>query len=232
MAVHSASRTPTRRPRVSRAFIEMHRRRRYVDATAEILHEFGRRGVTTVNVIRLAGGARNTFYEVFRSIDDCIAYGIGLAEAELFGHLDELTGEDDWPAELDRAISGFYEAVAAQPMLAELFLVHSIVLRTDVGRVAFESGGERFVPLLDRGRVEAEARGLPPTPAGIAEGMSRSIVALATTRVRGPEVETLPAEARGMAVLVGGFYLGGEAAMELLGRPPQAVSDRRSPRVR
>jgi AcrR family transcriptional regulator len=186
----------------------MHRRRRYVDATAEILHEFGRAGATTSNVIRAAGGARNSFYELFRSIDDCIAYGIGIAEAELFGHLVELTGGGDWRGEVDQAVSGFFEAVAAAPVLAELFLVHSVALRTEVGRAAFESGGERFVPLLGRGRAEAEAVGRRPPPAGIDECLSRAIVALATARVRGPEARTLPAEISPTVDLVVRYYLG------------------------
>jgi AcrR family transcriptional regulator len=210
---------PSRRPRISQAFVEEHRRRRYVDATAEILHEFGRPGATSTNVVQLAGGARNSFYALFRSVDDCIAYGIGLAEEALFGHLEKPCGDDGWLAEVDQAITDFFEAVAAEPVLAELLLVHAAASRTEAGRSAFYSAGERFVPLLHRGGTEAEAGGRPPLPAGIAEGMSRSIVALAAARVCGPEVAMLPAESRDMAVLIGGFYLGGEAVMASLGRP-------------
>ncbi len=215
MAVRSPS-TASRRPRISQDFVEMHRRRRYVDATAEILHEFGRSGVTTANVLRLSGGARNSFYEVFRSIDDCIAYGIRLAETELFGHLEPLTGDGYWPAEVDGAISGFFAAVAADPMLAELFLVHSVVLRTDVGRVAFESGGERFVPLLRQGRAEAEALGRRPPSELIEECLSRSIVALATARVRSGAA-TLSAESGPTTSLIAAAYLGEDVAVEMLG---------------
>jgi AcrR family transcriptional regulator len=200
---------------LSRAFIEMHRRRRYVDATAEILHEFGRAGATTTNVIQLAGGARNSFYELFRNVDDCIAYGVGLAETELFGHLADLTGADDWLAEVEQAIAGLYEAVAAQPVLAELFLVHPLVLDTDVGHSAFESGGERFVPLLGRGRAAAEDAGRRPPSARVEECLSRSIVALAAARVRSGSA-TLPAASRPTALLVASAYLGEDVAMERL----------------
>jgi AcrR family transcriptional regulator len=204
--------TPSTRPRISREFLDAHRRRRFVEATAEILHEFGRRGATTTNVISLAGGARNSFYEVFGSIEDCIAHGITLADAELFEGLDQLSGEDAWLTEVHSAIAAFYEAVASGPLLAELFLIHSAASRTDIGREAFRTGGERLAALIDRGAIEAENRGHRPPPPFLAEGLSRSIVALAAARVRGPEVESLPAEARSMAALVGGFYLGPEAA--------------------
>jgi hypothetical protein len=60
MTLQTPGRLPAERPRISRKFIEDHRRRRCVLATAEILHEFGRRGLTTTNVVRLAGSSRAT----------------------------------------------------------------------------------------------------------------------------------------------------------------------------
>lgn len=209
-------RPPSTRPRISREFIEAHRRRRYVDATAEILHEFGRGGTTTTSVIELAGGARASFYEVFGSLEDCIDHGIALADAELFGGLGRPGGEDGWLAQVHSAITAFYEAVASRPLLAELFLIHSAASRTDIGREASQAGGGRFAALIARGGAEAEERGHPPPPAFLAEGLSRSVVALAAARVRGPEAGSLPAEASSMTALVGGFYLGPEGAAEVL----------------
>ena len=217
MPARPSVRPPSKRPRISREFIEGHRRRRYVEATAEILHEFGRRGATTTNVITLAGGARNSFYEVFGSLDDCIDHGIALADAELFEGLDQLRGEDDWLAEVHSAIAAFYEAVASRPLLAELYLIHSAASRTDVGREASQAGGERFAALIARGAAAAEDTGRRPPPGFLAEGLSRSVVALAAARVQGPEVESLPAEAKSMTALVGGFYLDPQAAAKVLG---------------
>jgi AcrR family transcriptional regulator len=210
-----SARTSSPRPRISRDFVEAHRRLRYVDATAEILHEFGRRGATTTNVVRLAGGARNSFYEVFASVEDCIRHGIAIADAELFEGLDRADGEAGWLAEVHAAISTFYEAVASRPLLAELFLIHSAASRTDTGREAFRSGGDRFTALIGRGIAEAEALRRTPPPELVAEGLSRSIVALATARVRTASVDGLREQAGPMTGLVGGFYLGPSAATEL-----------------
>jgi AcrR family transcriptional regulator len=212
----SPVRTPSARPRISREFLDAHRRRRYVEATAEILHEFGRRGATTTNVVSLAGGSRNSFYEVFGSVEDCIAYGIALADAELFEGLDRLGGEDDWLAEVHSAVTAFYEAVASRPLLGSLFLIHSAASRTDVGREASEAGGERFAALIARGSAAAEGLARPRPPEFLAEGLSRSIVALAAARVRGPQVDSLPGEAGSMTALVGGFYLGPEGTAQVL----------------
>jgi AcrR family transcriptional regulator len=209
---------PSTRPRLYPEFIEEHRRRRYVDAPAEILHEFGRRGLTTTNLVRVAGGARGSFYEVFSGVEDCIAYGIGVAEAQLFTALDDQSGEESWLLELDEAIGAFFTAVASRPLLAELFLIHSAASRTDAGRAAFRSGPERFVPFLRQGRAESEALDRRPPPSLIEECLSRTIVSFAARRVQGPDIEALPTEIRAMTLLAGGFYLGREEAEATLAR--------------
>jgi AcrR family transcriptional regulator len=197
-----------RRPQISRQFLEDHRRRRYVDAVAELLHEFGREGPTVTNIVRLAGTARNSFYEVFHGAEDCIGYGIGVAKEELFATLDGQDAGGEWLAEVEQAISGFYSTVVAEPMLAELFLVHAAASRVDRGRAAAQAGVEGFTSLIFRGRAEAEARGRRPLPATADEYLARAIVALAARRVIEGRAEELPGETRAMATLVGDFYLG------------------------
>ena len=207
-------RTPApRRPRISREFLENHRRRRYVDAAAELLHEFGREGPTVSNIVRLAGTARNSFYEVFRSAEDCIGYGIGVAVGELFATLDGQDAGGEWLVEVKEAISGFYGAVVAQPILAELFLVHAAASRADHGRAAALAGAERFTPLLGRGRAAAEETGPRLLPTSAEEYLSRAIVALAARRVIEGRPEELPGETEPMVTLVGDFYLG-QAAVD------------------
>jgi AcrR family transcriptional regulator len=211
-----SSKPPPRRPRISRDFLEEYRRRRYVDATAELLHEFGRQGPSVTNIVRLAGTARNSFYDVFRSAEDCIAYGVDLAAGYLFAMLDAQGGEGEWIGEVHEAIAGFYAAVAAEPILAELLLVHSAASRVDHGRAAIPAGVERFSVLLERGRTAAESRGEPPLPTSTSEYFSLAIVSLAARRVRDAGLASLPEESRAMTALVGNFYLGPEAADEIL----------------
>jgi AcrR family transcriptional regulator len=209
------SRVP-RRPQISRQYLEEHRRRRYVAASAELLHEFGHEGPTVSNIVRMAGTARNSFYEVFSGAQDCIAYGIGVAVDQLLDGLDDLDGQGEWAAEVDRAIAGLYAAVAADPVLAELFLIHAAANRTDHGREAARRGPEALATIFGRGHEEAERRGLRPPPTSAAEFFALAALSPAARRVRGPEVATLVAEARPMAALVVGAYLGPEAADELL----------------
>jgi AcrR family transcriptional regulator len=213
-------RTPApRRPQISREFLENHRRRRYVGAVAELLHEFGREGASVSNIVRMAGTARNSFYEVFNGGEDCIAYGVGVAVAEVFEVVDGQDGAGKWAAEVEEAIAGFYGAVAATPILAELFLIHAAASRVEDGRAAALSGAERFAPLFGRGRAEAGQRGLRVPSLLADEFFSRTVVSLAARRVREPEVAELPDQSRGIAMTIVGFYLGSEAADQLLDTP-------------
>jgi AcrR family transcriptional regulator len=207
MVEPSAQKQP-RRPQISREFLEDYRRRRYVDAAAELLHEFGREGPTVTNIVRMAGTARNSFYEVFRSAEDCIGYAIGVARVELFATLDGQDGEGGWLAEVEQAISGFYAAVVAAPMLADLYLVHAAASRVDHGRAAARAGVEGFASLLVRGRAEAVERDRRSLPATADEYLARVIVSLAARRVIEDRAAELPGETQAMATLIGDFYLG------------------------
>jgi AcrR family transcriptional regulator len=214
-----------RRPRISEDFVEIHRRRRYVEAAAEILHEFGRPGLTATNVVRLAGGSRGSFYQTFEGVEGCLACGIRLAEGELFAGMPGMpddSGEKDWLAEVYEAISCFFEAVVSRPLLAELFLIHSAAARSVEGGAAFRSGGERFVALIRRGSLAAESLNSRPTPDLIAECLSRGIVEVATRRVRSEQLANLTEESRSLTLMVGGFYLGAQVAEESLSLQPTA----------
>lgn len=198
------------RPKLSRTFVEEMRRRRCAEAAAEILHEFGREGLTVSNIVSVAGTARASFYEVFSGAEECLAYTARLADGVLFAALDSQRGEADWPTEVRDAIGGFYEAVGANPLLAETLLLHARSSRTDGGRELAWSVARRFEPLLRRGHREARARGRRLPGEAIDAGLSGAIVSLATQRVRGSAVKELPQESEPTTTLVLGFYLGRE----------------------
>ncbi len=84
MAASEVSTAP-RRPLIPRAFVEM-RRRRYVDAVAELLHEFSRHELSVTSIVRLAGTARSSFYEVFDSAQRLPFLGVGLALEQAMRH--------------------------------------------------------------------------------------------------------------------------------------------------
>jgi AcrR family transcriptional regulator len=218
----TAGRKPIVRPQLSRTFIEEVRRRRCADAAAEVLHEFGREGLSVSNIVSVAGTARSSFYEVFSGVEECVAYTARLADEVVFDALDAQGGEGDWPIEVRDAIAGFYDAVSANPLLAETLLLHARSSRTEDGREIGWSVVRRFEPLLRRGRPEACARGRTLPGEAIDAALSGAIVSLATQRVRGADVEELPQESESTTTLVLGFYLGREYHGETRSSPVAA----------
>lgn len=171
------------------------------------------------NLVRLAGTSRSTFYELFSSGEACIAHAIGVAGEEIFAPVEAQDGTGEWSLEAQDAIAGVYAAVAADPVLAELCLIHSHASRVERGLSVAEPGVECLTRLLRRGRAEAAARGRPPLPDTAEEFFAVAIIWPALRRVRSPEVEALPGEAHGVARLVVDAYLGSDTADRLISEP-------------
>ncbi len=203
---------PTGRPTISRDFLERERRRRFVAVAAEIAHEVGLGGVTASLICRRARSAKNTFYELFDSAADCLRFGVDEAAELLFAPVREQSGEGDWLAEVEAAIAGLYEAAAAEPLLAELLLVHSFGVELGPEDRGYDAGVTELSALLERGRAVAAERGLPEPNPLAEEYLARVVVSLAALKVRQGEADSLPGEVHEMATLVATGYLGAEAA--------------------
>jgi len=207
-----------RRPRIDRDFVMAYRRRRFVLAAVEIAHEFGRTGITATTLCQVAHTARNTFYDTFESVDDCLRHAAGEIEAELFAPVGKGDPDGEWLPEVNGAIAGLYAAVAAEPLLAEFLFAHSFAIK-DGGEAAYERGVTALVALLKPGRRVAESLGHRPPP--LAEEMAaRMILSLATRRVLGGEADELAEESPKIAHCVGTIFFGAQAAALMLGIEP------------
>ena len=204
------------RPGISREFIESNRRKDFVLAAAEIAHEFGVQAVTVSLLCRMARRARNSFYDQFDNVNDCLRYGIDEAFERFFAPLrDTATEEDEWLLGIHRAISGLYSATAAEPLLAELILVHSFGVPTKPGDADFDSGVNVMIDLLAEGRKLPSPGGGPPIPI-TEEYLARVVVNLAGLKLSRDEAASLPSHSREMTMLVGNAYLGPEATARIL----------------
>ncbi len=194
---------------ISPDFVAAHRRRRFVLAAAEIASDFGRSAITATTLCQVAHTARNTFYDTFEGVEDCLRCGAREAYEELFAPVLGADLEGEWLVEVERAIGGLYAAVAADPLLAELLFVHSFALG-DGGEAGYERGVAAVVQLLAPSRPLAEALGRQP-PALAEELAARAIVALAAQKVGQGAATELRAEAAPMADLAAGALLADNA---------------------
>lgn len=199
-----------RRPEISRSFVELHRRRRFAAAAAEVAHEFGRGGITASTLIRVAGSARNTFYDLFGNAEECLRFALADAYERLFEPVLGAGGDGDWLAETEAAISGFYAAVAADPLAAELFLIHSFGVELRPEDIGPNTGAAALERLLAGGRRAALARGCRPAPPLAEEYLAHAVLAAATHSLHRGETSTLPEFSRPITVIAGQIYLGQE----------------------
>jgi AcrR family transcriptional regulator len=148
---------PPGRNLLSRDYVDEYQQRRLVVAVAEIAHEAGLAGVTVTALTDRVRMSRKTFYEHFRNRDECIDCACGRAEKYLFGEPDGADSEKSANKRVAAAIADLLGAVAAEPTLSELALVHAPALGGERGRRFQQSAIEGIGTLL--GLDQGERRG-------------------------------------------------------------------------
>ncbi len=150
----------------------------------EAVAERGFAKVTVADVIKRAGVSRETFYEQFRSKEDCFLAAVDGAAGLLAERLGEAFAEPAAPAErLDTVLRIYLETLAAEPAAARTFLIEvyaagdAAVDRRVATMNMFVELIQSFVPDVDRLRCEAVAG---------------AISTMVTMRVAAGEHESLP----------------------------------------
>lgn len=99
-------------------------RERMLRALAQTMAEKGYVATTVTEVLRRAGVSRETFYEQFRSKEDCFAQAYDAAAGILLTGAAEAGGSDGTPLErFDRVLRAYLDTLAAESEFARLFLV-------------------------------------------------------------------------------------------------------------
>jgi AcrR family transcriptional regulator len=171
-------------------------------AMAEAVAEKGYARTAVADVIERAGVSRETFYEQFADKEDCFlaAYDTGV-EALLEVMAEAVAGSRAGPEKrLDRVLSAYFAAIAAEPAFARTFLieVYAVGPRALERRVELQ---QRFVAMV------AEIFGLESASHGASErfaceALVAAISSLVTSRVgagRLDELDELRAPLVGLA---------------------------------
>jgi hypothetical protein len=139
-------------------------------------------------------------HELFDGREDAFRWACEYACAQIVGPMEEAaeTGEC-WEARVEAMIAALLGAAAAQPTLAELYLVHS------VAELGLDPFGERgIVPTLTRTLEEAPAQP-HAAPKRLAEMLAHGVVSLLTWRLLDRETKALelpPELSRELTILV------------------------------
>lgn len=164
MASNSTTRPLPGRQQLSREFIAQHQRARIITALAQESSEQGYQQVTVADIVSRAGIARNTFYENFRSKEDCFLATQEFAMTAALERVVEAAGTfDSWAERVRAGLTAFLEYVAEEPALARTCMVEAL----SAGPAAvehYEKSQQAFVSLFKLGRdVSPHGGQLPET---------------------------------------------------------------------
>lgn len=123
----TARQLPRGRHGLPRETVIAAQRDRILLAMAEAMSENGYVGTPVAAVIKRAGVSRETFYEQFRSKEDCFEAAYERAVELLLAGILAVTGaefdDETDTARVERVLAAYLDALAAEPAYARLFLV-------------------------------------------------------------------------------------------------------------
>jgi AcrR family transcriptional regulator len=136
------------RPDLPKEFIAGHKRRRMMDAMAELVAEKGYEATKIADVVRRAGVARKTLYDNFDGKEEVFLAALDASFEQLTGAVSEACeANDEWTAGVEAGLAAALEFLAEQPAAARLCLVESISATPTSARRYDEAMGE-FVGIL------------------------------------------------------------------------------------
>jgi AcrR family transcriptional regulator len=188
-----------------------------LEATVELAHEFGINEVTMVGICRLTRIARGSFYELFSGISGCLEYAFGEAYNSLIEPVEQAQEEStSWLEGLAGAVGAFYLAVANNPLLAELCLVHSAGAAAEAHGRDAEAVVNVIAGVIEGGRKAGddsspEAEHRTPRQIDTEQILARGIVSMAALRTRQGNAELLPEHRDEMVMLVVSTLFGADA---------------------
>ncbi|MET8773673.1 TetR/AcrR family transcriptional regulator [Nocardia sp. NPDC004654] len=126
----TARQLPRGRHGLPREQVIASQRDRILDAMAETMAVTGYVGTSVAAVLKVAGVSRETFYEQFRSKEDCFEAAYERAVERLVARIAEASGPEDENAtrgpDLDRMarlLDAYFEGLIEDPAYARLYLV-------------------------------------------------------------------------------------------------------------
>ena len=182
---------------LSRDDVTRSQRTRILAAITEAVAEKGYANTVVADVISRSGVSRATFYELFRSKDDCFraAYEahVELVIEFMTSGLEQLRASDASPlAKLDGVLAAYLEALGAAPALARVFLVEVYA----AGPECIEQRRRSLDVFVDVVAATHDGRdgplGTRPEQRFAAEVLVAAVSSMVTAIVAAGELERLP----------------------------------------
>ena len=167
-AKSAATEVPAR-PELPREFVAAHKRRRIINAVAELAAEQGYESTKIADIVRRAGVARKTLYDNFDGKEEVFLAAFDATLEEMIARVEAecaKVDEDEWEARVRAGLEAFLGYVGEEPSLARLCLVEAIS--------ATPAAGERYEEAMQR--FVAMARDTLPIDGGQPETIDESLI--------------------------------------------------------
>jgi AcrR family transcriptional regulator len=136
------------RPELPREFVAVHKRRRIMNAIAELTAEQGYDSTKIGDIVRRAGVARKTLYDNFEGKEEVFLAAFDAAFDEAMRRIEEDCAKVDggWEERVQAGLAAFLGYVAEQPALARMCMIEALSA-TPAATERYEDALQRFVDL-------------------------------------------------------------------------------------
>lgn len=191
------------RPELPREFVARHKRRRMMDAIAELTAEGGYEATKIADIVRRAAVARKTLYDNFDGKEDLFLSAIHATMGEMRTLAEEACAEVESPESgIIAGIEAVLDYVAEHPAASRMCMVEAISATPSSARL-YDAGIREFVELF-RKRAPAGAD-LPET---IEESLVGGVAWILQLQIRRGDAEQAPELLPELSQFVLSPYLG------------------------
>lgn len=172
------------RPELPREFVASHKRRRMMDAIAELTAEQGYEATKIADIVRRAAVARKTLYDNFDGKEDLFLSAVDATMSEMRVAVEEACERIDSPE--DQVVGGLealLEFIAEHPAATRMAMVESISATRSSARL-YDAGMRDFVELLRNSALDGTD--LPQT---IEESLVGGVAWILQQQIRRGEAE-------------------------------------------
>jgi len=136
------------RPELPREFVAGHKRRRMMDAIAELTAEQGYEATKIADIVRRAAVARKTLYDNFDGKEDLFLSAVDATLGEMRVTVEEACERTDSPEDqVEAGLEALLDFIAEHPATSRMCMVESISATRSSARL-YDAGMRDFVGLL------------------------------------------------------------------------------------
>jgi AcrR family transcriptional regulator len=195
------------RPELPREFVAGHKRRRMMEAVAELTAERGYEATKIADIVRRAAVARKTLYDNFDGKEDLFLSALDATMSEMRAAVEDGCERAEAPAEkIAAGLEALLDIIAERPAATRMCMVEAISATPSSARL-YDAGMRQFVDLLRRSAPRGSH--LPPT---IEESLVGGVAWVLQQQIRRDEAENAAHLHPELTQFVLSPYLGAEEA--------------------